>query len=418
MRIAVVTPYYKESIEVLRRCHESVLAQGEDVVHYMVADGHPNPELDSWKIRHIVLPVNFANYGVVPRGVGAITAFAEGADAVGMLDADNWLEPGHGAQISKLMEGEPELIFAMRRILFPDGDELYKELGNEVIDDRIYDTNCLVLTRKASYLAAIWSMFPRQFGVGEETPLFRIVKAMSLKVAYASKPTVCYLTNWDHHYHRAGKKPLLATRTPSHAVQHVWNSDVYKQATGIDLRWFHKRAGPGPKPIDAKRPNVFMVTPTDGEDVTAEWCDSVSSLGFEPTHLLIGRQRPDFAGSNDRRIWFELPFPESRPMAFEESIGAVCGFQLGADIVLFLRAGCPIDETEIRALISKATKLKANTRDFTITKSNSKLHDAPTDTPLDMVAVPRTIAGRFIQRNLARGVPGFTGRGWKRVLDT
>ena len=38
-KIAVITPYYKESIEVLSQCHESVLKQQGDFIarHFMVA---------------------------------------------------------------------------------------------------------------------------------------------------------------------------------------------------------------------------------------------------------------------------------------------------------------------------------------------------------------------------------------------
>ena len=42
MRVAVVTPYWKEPIDVLERCWRSVRTQTHcDIVHYMVADGHP-----------------------------------------------------------------------------------------------------------------------------------------------------------------------------------------------------------------------------------------------------------------------------------------------------------------------------------------------------------------------------------------
>jgi hypothetical protein len=42
MRVAVITPYFKEPLEQLRRCHESVANQTHgETVHFMVADGHP-----------------------------------------------------------------------------------------------------------------------------------------------------------------------------------------------------------------------------------------------------------------------------------------------------------------------------------------------------------------------------------------
>ena len=59
LRVAVVTPYHGEPAAVLRRCMHSVRAQDHPhVVHYMVADGLPQPALlAEWpQVRHIPLP--------------------------------------------------------------------------------------------------------------------------------------------------------------------------------------------------------------------------------------------------------------------------------------------------------------------------------------------------------------------------
>src|SRR4029453_5901166 len=55
-RIAVLTPYFQESLSLLERCHRSVRQQTVSCEHIMVADGFPRPELDSWPVRHIKLP--------------------------------------------------------------------------------------------------------------------------------------------------------------------------------------------------------------------------------------------------------------------------------------------------------------------------------------------------------------------------
>ena len=39
-KIAVITPYYKEPLDVLEECHASVRSQGDHVTHFMIADGH------------------------------------------------------------------------------------------------------------------------------------------------------------------------------------------------------------------------------------------------------------------------------------------------------------------------------------------------------------------------------------------
>src|SRR5437868_3981074 len=63
LKVAVVTPYYKEPIEVLRRCLDSVAAQRAACTHFLVADGHPNPEVAQWGVEHVVLPKSHADNG-------------------------------------------------------------------------------------------------------------------------------------------------------------------------------------------------------------------------------------------------------------------------------------------------------------------------------------------------------------------
>ena len=88
MRIAIITPYYKEPTEVLRRCHDSVKAQTYPATHFMLADGHPNPEVDNWDVVHIKLPAHGDSCDT-PRAIGALSASAQGFDAISLLDADN-----------------------------------------------------------------------------------------------------------------------------------------------------------------------------------------------------------------------------------------------------------------------------------------------------------------------------------------
>src|SRR5690349_5897356 len=96
MRVAVVTPYYKEPLAVLRRCVDSVKAQQIACAHIMVADGHPRPEIEDWGVeQHVKLPLSHADDGDTPRLIGTGMAHAQGFDAVCWLDADNWFEAEH-----------------------------------------------------------------------------------------------------------------------------------------------------------------------------------------------------------------------------------------------------------------------------------------------------------------------------------
>src|SRR5579871_2244121 len=103
LKVAVVTPYYKESPEVLRKCHESVLAQTHKCDHFLVADGHPSP-LFANHPHHIILPHANGDNGNTPRAIGGLLAESQGYDAVAYLDADNWYEPTHIANLVAAQE--------------------------------------------------------------------------------------------------------------------------------------------------------------------------------------------------------------------------------------------------------------------------------------------------------------------------
>lgn len=206
MRIAVVTPYFKEPIEKLRRCHDSVLQQTHaDIQHVMVADGVPQDEIDAWpQSLHIRLPVNLNDCGDTPRIVGSALACARRFDGIVFLDADNWFDPVH---IEKLVDahqrsGAP-VVTCARRLVRPVGGEV---LGTCTESDgqRFNDTNCYLITQQAYPLLAAWG-FRNQVvvksasNVGDRFFWSAIVKSRIQRV-HVAEPTVNYETTFAAHY--------------------------------------------------------------------------------------------------------------------------------------------------------------------------------------------------------------------------
>ena len=95
LRVAVVTPYYREDLAVLQRCHASVVAQTIPARHVMVADGFPRDAIDAWDVLHLRLDRGHADFGDTPRSRGGQAAANAGFDAVAYVDADNVLRPRH-----------------------------------------------------------------------------------------------------------------------------------------------------------------------------------------------------------------------------------------------------------------------------------------------------------------------------------
>lgn len=205
MKVAMVTPYYQESLEVLRRCHDSVLAQTHaDVRHILVADGHPNAALDSWNCEHIPLPFSHRDAGGTPRAIGALSAFGRGYDAVGFIDADNSIDPEHAQRmIGVAATHRAQFVAATRRIHCGiDGRELYTDFI-ESNTEYMLDTNCMFLTRDCAYLLGYWITPSDQVLVNDRT-FWQAVKSSGLRIARCLTPTVTYNTKWAFHYGYAG----------------------------------------------------------------------------------------------------------------------------------------------------------------------------------------------------------------------
>ncbi len=215
MKVAVITPCYKESDAVLRRCIQSVSAQTHaNVQHYLVADGHPRPALtqDVDRLVAIALPTSHGDYGCTPRSVGAICALNEGADVVCFLDADNLYLPDHVASLVKVYEeartrgSALDAVFAHRHVFLP-GREALRIVDPEDMACRHVDTSCFSFARSAAFMWTLWGMIPPSWTPICDRVMFDLVKIHGLEVAWTGQHTVLYESNWSPHYQMAGLPP-------------------------------------------------------------------------------------------------------------------------------------------------------------------------------------------------------------------
>jgi hypothetical protein len=206
-RIAVVTPYYKESLDVLAQCHESVLAQGVDADHFMVADGFPRPEIGGWKVRHVPLPSSHDDGGGTPRAVGGLLADSEGYDFVAYLDADNWYHPGHLTSLLELhaKTGSP-VCTSFRTFHRPDGTKL--EITEQEEDQLLHvDTSCFLLHRVTFSSLAIWARMPKPLGPLCDRVFLAALRHERWPIVSTRMRTVAYRTLHELHYTAAGLQP-------------------------------------------------------------------------------------------------------------------------------------------------------------------------------------------------------------------
>ncbi|PSB57681.1 glycosyltransferase family 2 protein [Chamaesiphon polymorphus] len=204
MKVAIVTPYFQESIEKLDRCHQSVLNQNYRSTHFLVSDGFPNPELDEWNCEHIKLSKSHQDNGNTPRTVGAISALNQGFDAIAFLDADNWFDPQHIELVLKVQQQENyDVVFARRFIVSLDGCVLPHE-DLEDTQNSHADTSCFTIFASAAFLLPMWAMMPKYTSPMCDRILFFLVKNNNLRYGWTDKQTVYFESHYGLHYLNAG----------------------------------------------------------------------------------------------------------------------------------------------------------------------------------------------------------------------
>ncbi len=226
MKVAVVTPYYKEDLEILRCCHESVAAQSYPCSHLMIADGHPQVAVAAWPVQHIVLPRAHGDNGNTPRAIGSLTVNTQGFDALAYLDADNWYYPGYIETMVTLQQTTGAVVCTAGRSMHRlDGSLMYLD-RNESDGKRHVDTSCLFLTRQAFRLTPLWAMMPKQLGPTCDRVFWEAIRSRRLAHAHNPAPTVAFRSYYAVHYRNIGETPPPGAKTVAEnagAARRWWN---------------------------------------------------------------------------------------------------------------------------------------------------------------------------------------------------
>jgi hypothetical protein len=211
MKAAIITPYYKEDISVLRRCHISIQDQSVPCRHFMVADGFSNELVNDWNCEHIILASSHSDNGNTPRAIGAISAINQGHDLVCFLDADNWYTSNHVEEAIRLKNKNPAIDIAVlgRQIILPDGT-----LVEEDIEDRNrthIDTSCYAFFRSSFGLLPAWGMMQPFLGPICDRIMFYAIQSRNLQLGWSDKKTCFFTSNYKAHYIQAGVVPPAKT---------------------------------------------------------------------------------------------------------------------------------------------------------------------------------------------------------------
>jgi SEC-C motif-containing protein len=204
-RYAIITPYFQEKRHLIERCIASVECQSLRTDHFLIADGFPQDWIDSSGVRHFKLDRSHGDFGNTPRGVGALIAIAEEYSGLGLLDADNWLEPDHVQACLAAASAAPrQCDYVIARRTFRRPDESIMPIDEE---PEHVDTNCFFFLRGAFSVIPHWAMMPKQVSSGGDRFFNAMLRERGFIAARAPKATVNYLTMWEAHYRAIGETP-------------------------------------------------------------------------------------------------------------------------------------------------------------------------------------------------------------------
>jgi len=213
LAVAVVSAYSREDLAVLRRCHETVLAQTYPCRHIMVADGFARDEIDAWDVEHVRLDHTHADYGDTPRAIGGERARALGCEAIAYLDGDNSFRPHHvESMVSRCRATGAAVVFSGRTRHLPDGQMLPKVKAAD--SRRQIDTSCLFLAGDALTMASVWLAYPRPLSTLGDKLVVQILQGRGLAFACTGALTVRYTVNRAVFYRALGL-PVPAAARPN-----------------------------------------------------------------------------------------------------------------------------------------------------------------------------------------------------------
>jgi hypothetical protein len=185
-RVAIVTPYHGEPLAWIAKAHASVRMQSHPATHILVGDGKPEAAIDAWGAQHIIMPAGHRDWGHTARS--SPVAAAQGFDAIGFLDADNWFYPDHVETLLALQaERDLEVASSLRVMHHVDGRLLHR---CQLVDGiETFDTNCLMLFPPA-YSACRSSAVPDVRCIADRW--CRFWKRRGRRIGCTHKGTVAY----------------------------------------------------------------------------------------------------------------------------------------------------------------------------------------------------------------------------------
>lgn len=199
MKVAVVTPHYKEPSDWFQQCLDSVRDQTYPCTHIIVNDGADRGPEPSERVQVMDMSRPHGTLGNAARALGSVSAAAQEFDAIAWLDADNWFAPNHVESLVDLHRQSGAAVVTSGRYLHClDGSELGPCV--ETDGQTHADASTFLITKQAYPLISVWYLMePKYHPIGDRVVWQRVLD-WGYSRAYSGLPTLRYRTPFKVHY--------------------------------------------------------------------------------------------------------------------------------------------------------------------------------------------------------------------------
>jgi len=206
MKICVVTPYFETDQSWIRQGHASVRGQTVPAHHILVCDGSAPAQIEAFQGTHILLQRNYKDYGNTPRLIGCYQAIALGADAIALLDGDNWYQPDHLENLLRFArDNQLDACSSGRNLHRLDGSFMAR---CPTVNGRPYiDTSCLLVMRSAFQHMIAWILLSQDLAAVTDQHVWNHMKTMGARLGFLDRASVSYRTRHASHFRLIGETP-------------------------------------------------------------------------------------------------------------------------------------------------------------------------------------------------------------------
>ena len=203
-RIAVITPYNNEDIDLIKKANDSIFDQLGDnfsCEHIIIVDGiDEKNNLSDLRCHRIELKKKYNDNGNTPRSIGTNYAINRNFDFIMYLDADNWFLNNHVHSLLNLIKKDTSIACSYRSFYTVDEKKMSYLEDDDCLNKKFVDTSCYLIPRNFFKLINIWHLIPKETSQWCDRIFFYNILKNKCPIKFSGMHTVAFRTLYEVHY--------------------------------------------------------------------------------------------------------------------------------------------------------------------------------------------------------------------------